>query len=154
MTVSQPASVTYFAITPQWGQRHVAVEERNFFSGPASLDYAKVVSRLVSGNPAFERIEKADGDIQFFTTKNVVCAICTAKSPIDAAQVNSTRVDITFDNYDFGVSITLADTQQNVAATVQRELNSQSILTLSDGYSQTIVAKVSRIADVAVSPLK
>lgn len=153
MTVSQPAIVTYFVITPQCGQRNVATERVNFFSSPVGPDYAKVVG-IVSGNPAFAQIKKEDGSTQLFATKGVVYACCTAKTPTDVPEGDSACVEILFDNCDLTTAITLRDTQQNVSDMVRRELNTQPILILSNGFSETIVAKVSRIADVTVSPNK
>lgn len=149
MTVSQPARVTYFVTTPQCGQRDDTVEEMNFFSNPAGPDYEKVVS-VISGNSAFSYIAKADGSMQFFSTKNVVYARCKAKTPGDLPACETALVEIIFDNYNLAECIEVRDTPQNVMDLVRRSLNMGPVLFLSDGNSNTIVAKVSRIADVTV----
>lgn len=67
----------------------------------------------------------------------------------------STGVEIEFDNYNWGYNLKVHDTQQSVATLFQTALHDPSgILTFSDGYSRTIVAKIAHIANVAVSTIE
>lgn len=152
MTAIQPAHVEYMGYSLQGGTRKLAEEDLEFFSAPENDAYTRVFN-ILKGTPAFARIDKAESYTQFFDTKNVVVAYCKILETPKLPTRPSTTVEIVFDNYDLGYLLRVYDTPLTITTLLQASLNDPSgVLTFSDGYSTTIVAKTAHIADVRIFP--